>query len=286
MGKQAQHIEHSLDTEVEALRSLDAPRIAERVEIYDEASKEVLVMSDAIGVKAQRPTRERRTQEPRPEKKPKRISTDLMLMEGREGSFHYLCAGLDESPTLSELARAHIKKEWGEYPEPLPIVAITDGARSIRLMLEGLFGPRVTVILDWYHLSKKAYELLSMVAHSSSQREELQKRLLGSLWHGRVSEALSMLEVVEARNAEALESLVTYLKKHATEIIDYERRKKTGKPVGSGRMEKAVDQAVGLRQKRKGMSWSRSGSRSLAMLRVAELNDQWDELWEEAPTAA
>lgn len=75
-------------------------------------------------------------------------------------------------------------------------------------------------------------------------------------------------------------------KKHATEIIDYERRTKTGKPVGSGRMEKVVDQAVGMCQKKKGMSWSKSGSRSLAMLRVAELNGQWDELWEEVPTAA
>lgn len=141
MAQQASHIEQSLDAEVGALRSLPAPNIAEQVDIYDEAAKEVLVMSDAIGVKAQRPTRECRTK-PRPEKKLKRISTDLMLIEGREGSFLItsLCAGLDESATLKELAQAHLKKEWGNYPEPLPIVAITDGARSIRLMLERLFG--------------------------------------------------------------------------------------------------------------------------------------------------
>jgi hypothetical protein len=37
-------------------------------------------------------------------------------------------------------------------------------------------------------------------------------------------------------------------------------------------MEKCVDQVVGYRQKGKGMSWTRAGSRALALLKVAELN--------------
>jgi len=67
--------------------------------------------------------------------------------------------------------------------------------------------------------------------------------------------------------------------KHALEIIDYERRAKVGKVIGSGRMEKAVDLAVGMRQKKKGMSWSETGSHALALLKVVELNAEWDELW-------
>ena len=46
----------------------------------------------------------------------------------------------------------------------------------------------------------------------------------------------------------------TYLDKHQAEIIDYDRRKQAGKPIGSDRIEKAVDQVIGHRQKRKGMS--------------------------------
>lgn len=62
-------------------------------------------------------------------------------------------------------------------------------------------------------------------------------------------------------------------------IIDYERRVKAGKTIGSGRMEKAVDRAaVGVRQKKKGMSWSEAGSRALSLLKVVELNGEWDEL--------
>ena len=37
------------------------------------------------------------------------------------------------------------------------------------------------------------------------------------------------------------------------------------KVVGSGRVEKACDSVIGKRQKRKAMSWSKVGSRSLAM---------------------
>ena len=40
-------------------------------------------------------------------------------------------------------------------------------------------------------------------------------------------------------------------------------------------MEKGVDQVVGYRQKKKGMSWCSVGSQSLAILKVVELNGQW-----------
>ena len=70
-----------------------------------------------------------------------------------------------------------------------------------------------------------------------------------------------------------------YLEKHASEIIDYGRRKATGKWIGSGCMEKAVDQVIGMRQKGKGMSWTKQGSRTLAQLKIAELNGQWEQLF-------
>ena len=76
-----------------------------------------------------------------------------------------------------------------------------------------------------------------------------------------------------------MNELLTYLEKHESEIIDYRRRQQSGKKIGSGRVEKGVDVVVGHRQKKKGMSWSEKGSRALAVLKVVELNGQWDELW-------
>jgi len=71
----------------------------------------------------------------------------------------------------------------------------------------------------------------------------------------------------------------TYLDKHQAEIIDYDRRKQAGKPIGSDRIEKAVDQVIGHRHKRKGMSWRPQGSRALALLKVLELNGGWHDFW-------
>jgi hypothetical protein len=70
-----------------------------------------------------------------------------------------------------------------------------------------------------------------------------------------------------------------YLEKHQGEIIDYKRRQATGKTIGSGRMEKAIDQVIGHHQKRKGMSWRPEGSRALALLKVLELNGGWQDFW-------
>ena len=290
MQGKAREISVELRAEVDSAGSLPVPAIEEAVDIYDGEAEEVLVMSDAIQVKAQKPTRGRvdeRCGGPE-EKKVKRISTDLMLFEGRDGSFRHLSAGFGEgAPSLSEVAEAHLRREWGEHPEPLPVVAITDGARSIRSLLEGLFGPSAQVILDWYHLSKKVYQLLSMVAHGKAERERMQERVLGFLWRGEVREAVSFLGGVEARRAEALTELIVYLRNHASEIIDYERRAKAGKVVGSGRMEKkAVDRTVGMRQKKKGMSWSEAGSHALALLKVVELNGEWEQLWAPPTLAA
>jgi len=125
-----------------------------------------------------------------------------------------------------------------------------------------------------------------MVARDKAERERMEGRVLSLLWRGGVSEALSYLGGVSARREEALASLVLYLENHAEEIIDYERRAKAGKVIGSGRMEKAVDRAVGMRQKKKGMSWSESGSRALSLLKVVEINGEWDELWRSTPVAA
>lgn len=153
--KKAREVSATLLSEVTAARSLPLPAVDGAVDIYDDAcSEEVLVMTDAIQVKAQKPIRER-AGEPKREKKVKRVSTDLLLLEGQDGSLRHLCAGLgEEAASLSEVAEAHLRHEWGEHPRPLPVVALTDGARSIRLLLEGIFGPSVRVILDWYHLAK------------------------------------------------------------------------------------------------------------------------------------
>jgi hypothetical protein len=91
------------------------------VDIYDAECQEVLVSSDAIQVKAQKPTRQRPQSAQEEEEEDtlakenkkvvkKRINTDLMLIEGQDGSYRHLMAGVvgEERVSLLEVARAYL----------------------------------------------------------------------------------------------------------------------------------------------------------------------------------
>lgn len=171
------------------------------------------------------------------------------------------------SNTLHRLYGVQIKEQ------PLPVVAITDGARSIRLTLQFLFGVTVCIILDWYHVQLKIKNLMSMIAPNKTLKELYIKDLGALLWRGKTTQALDYLaQIPQVKNQEKFEELVEYLTKHQAEIIDYYKRQQAGKTIGSGRCEKANDAIVAHRQKKKGMAWSKSGSKALAIIKTNLLN--------------
>ena len=258
--------------EIEDSAGLPEPLYRAGEQLCSPEGDEFLVLTDGIGVKAQKPTRERAGEPKRAKKakKEKRHDTDVFVLPRKDGSEQFLCEGVSGRWTLVEAVHAFLRREWSGHS--MSVVALTDGATSIRTDLAALFGPGVRVLLDWYHLEQRVYQQLSMAAHGMQEREEWQRQVLSLLWRGRVAEARAFLLPLSARNQKAHLDLLGYLDKHAEEIIDYERRQKAGRPIGSGRMEKAVEQVVGYRQKDKGMSWTRAGSRALALLKVAELN--------------
>ena len=283
--RKAQQIDARLCQEVEVASAFCDPPLCDSVDLYDPNAEEVHVFCDGIVVKAQKPTHQKRG-EPKEPKIEKQHETEVVLFQKPEGGFRYLMPATDGSVGVACLMRAFLRRHWHERATPLPVVAITDGATKIRAHLSEVFGSRVSIILDWYHLQKKTSELLSMVAHSRSEREALEQQLHGLLWQGRVGEGLALVKSLRPRNEKMHAKLISYLERHASEIIDYARRQAIGKKIGSGRMEKAVDQAVGIRQKDNGMSWSKAGSRTLAQLTIAQLNGEWNELWPSMEAAA
>ncbi|MDZ4879010.1 MAG: hypothetical protein CLLPBCKN_008448 [Chroococcidiopsis cubana SAG 39.79] len=204
--------------------------------------------------------------------------------------FEYIAAPINANGedllSLANVTKAKILQEYGSQISPLNLVAITDGARAIRHRLLTIFGLEVTVILDWYHMSKKLRALMSMIATNKLEKTKHLKFLFSQLWHGSTAIALEYLKhQVQARNLDKWQELIGYLEKHQPEIINYKRRSSAGKTIGSGRVEKGVDLTVGQRQKNKGMSWRPLGSRALSLLKVAELNGQWQQLWFPAQAA-
>lgn len=270
------------------------PPINQQVNLYEATEKEILLMDDAIQVKGQKTTRDSQKNQKNQLVEfdsrsgeavgPKHwVRTDVILLEKKQGGFEYITGVIDpegnEPLPVADLVKSKIIQEYGEARNPLNIVAITDGAKDIRGRLLAIFGVTVVIILDWFHLGKKVQELMSMIAPTKAEKETYLNFILARLWQGQTQEVLNYLRVVKTKNPEKLSELIGYLEKHQVEIIDYQRRQRSGKVIGSGRIEKGCDQVIGHRQKKKGMSWSKTGSRSLGILKVAELNDRWRELW-------
>lgn len=271
-------------------QELTFPKIEEKIDIYDRKSREILVFEDAIQVRGQKENRvhkQKVTEESHQnmvKKKSPPVSTNIVMLQKKNKEFEYITAPItdqgQEIVSLPDVLKSRILQEYGEEPEPLPIVAITDGAQVIRQHLHAVFGVMLVIILDWYHLGKKVRDLMSMIARNKEEKNRHLKFIFYHLWRGEIYTVLAYLETkVQPKNAEKHLELIGYLNKHRDGIIDYRRRKKTGKTIGNGYIEKGCDQVIGHRQKKKGMSWRETGSRSLGILRVAELNHQWEHLW-------
>lgn len=259
------------------------PEINSEVEIYNKADKEILLFDDAILVKEQKASREKSTTKSEESSKVW-VSSDVITLEKADGGFQYITALIDEKGqeivSLEEVVRAKVIEEYADKSEPLNIVAITDGAKAIRSHLVIIFGVTITIILDWYHLVKRIREFMSMIARNKEEKVKHLQFIFYHLWRGNTEFVFNYLTTqVIAKNPLRLKELIEYLQKHNNEIIDYDKRKKAGKTIGSGRAEKSVDLVIGHRQKGKGMSWRDSGSKSLAILKTFELNHSWQHLW-------
>ena len=260
-------------------------KVNRKIDLYDKDSKEILLLEDGILVRGQKEHR-KKEEEKTVNLKAKKIwrETDACMLECADGHFRYIIGGMEfqkDKQSLPNTVKRTIYEEYGETFEELNIVSITDGATTIRRDLLIVFGVVIIIILDWYHLTKKMKELMSMIAKNKEEKQLHLNYIRKHCWEGEVDKAIIYLKTtVIAKNELKLKELIGYLEKHKDEIINYKKRKLIGKCIGSGRMECGVNQIVGRRQKNKGMSWSEKGNKALAILQVQKLNNTWDEMWE------
>jgi hypothetical protein len=250
----------------------------------DPQREEGLLLTDAMQVKQQKARRGQGAGQPPLEREPKRVHPEVWLLAPPPGDFRSLMAG-SEAPgqeVVSETARVRWqgRPAAAARPAPLPVGAITDGARTMRGQWAELFAQPVPVSLAWDHLAKQVGELMSLVARTKQEKAVHLAHRLDHLGHGRTEAALADRQTaVCPNNTKPLEALGTSLEKHQAESIAYGRRQRAGKPMGSGRMEQGVDQVIGARQKPKGRSWSPTGSKALGLFKMVARNQQWEQRW-------
>ncbi|MEA3360714.1 MAG: hypothetical protein U9R17_15090 [Thermodesulfobacteriota bacterium] len=162
----------------------------------------------------------------------------------------------------------------------------TDGHRTLNEIILKCFSwyKNIGIILDWYHLVKKCKELLSMASKGRVIRNEILDKLKPLLWYGSTDMAIEyLLGVTEnsIKNKAALEKLIGYLKRNKPYIPCYAVRKELGLCNSSAIGEKMNDLVVSERQKHNGMSWSKTGSVSLATITTLKRNNESDKWFEE-----
>lgn len=258
-------VAHTQALEISAWKATKVSDLqADSVDIYESTVPEILFYSDGVCVGEQKAKRNKIPKEGK-----ERTNINVLMLQispsttKTDAVFETIIAadGIDET----ELVKSRVHKHYKDTLF-LPVVCISDGATCLKDQNKAIFGQSVVHILDWYHLSAKITQLMSQIAPNKEVKKELIAMLLKYLWNGNSTAAVATLKSVDAKNKAKQQELVGYLEKNETYIIDYERRKKADKSIGSGRVEKQNDLIVAKRQKRKGMAWSAKGALNLAIV--------------------
>ncbi len=140
--------------------------------------------------------------------------------------------------------------------------------------------PTATWVLDRWHLSDARRRALRAVLPEQPARAPWSARVEDRLEAGDVPGAVAVLaELAAWAPHPALTEFTRYITTLAPCIPNYAVRRAAGLRIGSGGIEKGVDVVVNRRLKgRRGMRWWRGRIEAMVALRVALLNDAWDQL--------
>ncbi len=161
----------------------------------------------------------------------------------------------------------------------------TDGHKALNeaIFKSFIWYKNIGIILDWYHLEKKCKEQLSLSLKGRIIRNAILDKLRPLLWYGSTDLAVVYLEGIakdSIKNMLAHEKLIAYLNRNKSYIPCYAVRKELGLCNSSAIGEKMNDLVVSERQKHNGMSWSKSGSVSLATITALKRNKESDKWFE------
>ena len=238
-------------------------------DIEDSAERCCYVSIDDVLVKSQKSSRKKGST-----REQKFVSNTVVHIQYDGHSYVLTSLGLDKAMkcTVAFLLFNHLL-------EDSRLIFFSDGATSIRDAIQKYFAFRqYSLILDWFHLENKCEQYLSMgVKGSKEKRKAIKKELSDILWAGNVQKAkayISSIPKKNVKNAKHLEDLSAYLDRKDPYIACYAIRKEFGLRNSSNLVENANDRVVAVRQKKKGMSWSKTGSSALAALKAASINGE------------
>lgn len=249
--------------------------LSELHEVFEdpELIKANISLDDVLSKKQKESNREKGS--PSKEKKEFVKNTVAHLQNGENASYILNASGIEKTMILVLAFLVHN----GSLNQAGQLIFFIDGAADLRLAIQSLFSDLLSfkIVLDWFHLEKKGKERLSAAMKGKKIRNKVLDHITPLLWHGKIDAAISYLEGLnkeDIKNQEEIRLLIGYLERNRSYIPCYALRQKLGLRVSSNRGEKANDLVVSSRQKHNGMSWSTSGSTSLATVTSLHLNGE------------
>jgi predicted Fe-S protein YdhL (DUF1289 family) len=255
----------------------------------------------ARGKNGRHARRSKRRENPRPRRAPGKKSKNAKM--AAVGVLYTLCKGEDGSldgpknkrvyatfesyRALFEWIHQEAKKRGYGTPKIRKVLFIADGADTL-WALQGEYFPDADMCIDWYHIVEKLWAAGKAICRGTRRRRKeleawvfAQKRRLRK---GLLSEVLT--EIQRALSATAatgpgnkfrrkvLGDVLAHFTKNAKRMR-YAELRKQDLDIGSGVVEGAVRNLVGVRLDGPGMRWGRDRSEAVLHLRCVLLNGQW-----------
>ena len=269
--------------------SMTVPEIIGTLEyVPDDA---VVICIDEIGVKHQK---EYRKEENRKKAQAKMSPEEIKLenAENVETAVAYIrCAeGIyriaEKTITLALLTTLAFLLSNGLLADRR-LLFFTDGARNLKCAIESIYSFRpFTINLDWIHVKKYCYQLLTMALYGGKENhernEKIRSEFFSHIWVGDIAggkEYLDSIDTSYIKKPEKIQAVKDYLDRKSGNsdqqyFYCYAMRKELGLINSSNQGEKSNDILVAQRQKHNGMSWVVDGSSALGHIKQIEINEE------------
>jgi hypothetical protein len=159
------------------------------------------------------------------------------------------------------------------------VCAIQDGAEWIQGFVQGHRHDALR-ILDFAHAASYIYEIADKVRERGGH---LPAKWVDGILHRLKHEGPTrvLLHITRlVRRYPPIQEQVTYLQKRR-ELMDYPTYRQQGWPIGSGSVESSHKLVVQARLKGPGMHWRPEHINPMLALRLALLNERWEEAWQQ-----
>ena len=186
-------------------------------------------------------------------------------------------ARMANATTFADQASAELRRRGIERAKD--VCAIQDGAEWIQGFVQGHRHDALR-ILDFAHAASYVADLADKVREGGGH---LPAKWVDGVLHRLKHEgpALVLRHLTRlARRYPQIQEQVTYLQKRR-ELMDYPTYRASGWPIGSGSVESSHKLVVQARLKGPGMHWKPEHINPMLALRLALLNERWEEAWQE-----